>query len=90
MSKQHPVSEKCPGNKLASSRLASKPNKIKTVSEDDLAEFWHAVYIFEQLSRIRELLVEQGADEDMLTAIDQALADNDDWLDDDLLFDGNA
>ncbi len=64
-------------------------SKIKNVSPDDLEEFRRR-YIFEQLNRVREFLVEHGADEDMLTAIDQALADNDFWLDDDLLFDGNA
>ena len=39
-----------------------------------------SLWIHEQLNRIRELLVEHGADDEMLDAVDYLVEDNKGWM----------
>jgi hypothetical protein len=50
-------------------------------SIDDVQETETSLWIHEQLNRIRELLVEHGADDEMLDAVDYLVEDNKGWID---------
>jgi hypothetical protein len=49
-------------------------------SIDDIQETETSLWIHEQLNRIRELLVEHGADDEMLDAVDYLVDDNKGWI----------
>ena len=46
----------------------------------DMQETETSLWIHEQLNRIRELLVEHGADDEMLDAVDYLVEDNKGWI----------
>ncbi len=46
----------------------------------DVEETETSLWIHEQLNRIRELLVEHGADDEMLDAVDYLIEDNKGWI----------
>jgi hypothetical protein len=81
---------KSASQKQAIPNLASKSVKTRSISEEDVEEYWLGRFMEEQLDRIRNFLEEHGADEDMLNAIGQAIFDNERWMRDDLDFEGSA
>lgn len=90
MAEQKIKSVRCESQKQATANLVPKSVRTRSISEDDVEEYRLARHMEEQLDRIREFLVEHGADEDMLAAIDQAMADNEQWIDDRLDVEGSA
>ena len=64
-----------PGNLKASS------NRVRTTSLEDIEETETGLWIEHQLCRIRGFLVEHGADEEMLDAIEYLREENDRWID---------
>ena len=52
----------------------------RKVSLDDVEETETALWLFEQLNRIQELLVQHGADDEMLEAAEYLIEDNDRWI----------
>jgi hypothetical protein len=57
--------------------LTAKRSGIESI--DDIEETATCLWIHEQLNRIRELLVEHGADDEMLDAVDYLVDDNKGW-----------
>jgi hypothetical protein len=58
--------------------LTAKRSGIASI--DDVQETATSLWIHEQLNRIRELLVEHGADDEMLDAVDYLVDDNKGWI----------
>jgi hypothetical protein len=54
---------------------------MKTCRRLQKQEHRRAVRIGEQLARVRNLLLELEADDKMLHAVDQAITDNEQWMD---------
>jgi hypothetical protein len=59
--------------------LTAKRSGIANIR--DVQETVTCLWIHEQLNRIRELLVEHGADDEMLDAVDYLVRDNKGWID---------
>jgi hypothetical protein len=62
----------------AQTELTAKRSEIASL--DDVEETATSLWIHEQLNRIRELLVEHGADDEMLDAVDYLIEDNERWI----------
>jgi hypothetical protein len=58
--------------------LSAKRSGIASI--EDIEETATSLWIHEQLNRIRELLVEHGADDEMLDAVDYLVDDNKGWM----------
>jgi hypothetical protein len=54
--------------------------RSESVSLRDVAETQTCLWIHEQLNRIRGLLVEREADDEMLDAVDYLVEDNKGWI----------
>jgi hypothetical protein len=52
----------------------------RIVSLDDVEETETSLWVLEQLNRIQELVVEHGADDEMLEAVEYLIEDNDRWI----------
>ena len=69
----------------AGRRWAQWPGGAKNLaaviaSIDDIEETATSLWLHEQLNCIRELLVEHGADDEMLDAVDYLVDDNKGWI----------
>ncbi len=58
---------------------------LKEIQSSDIEEHEYAVYIDEELKRMKRFLGENGADEEMIEVIDQTILDNQMWIHKDLL-----
>ena len=68
-----------------SSHIQAKPEGVETKRGPRLEEIEEAetgLWVEQQLNRIRDCLVEHGADDEMLYAVDYLLKDNEGWIDD--------
>jgi hypothetical protein len=63
----------------AQKELTAKRSLIASIPVVEETET--SLWIHEQLNRIRELLVEHGADDEMLDAVDYLVDDNKGWID---------
>jgi hypothetical protein len=58
--------------------LTAKRSRIASIR--DVEETETCLWIHKQLNRIRKLLVEHGADDEMLDAVDYLVDDNKGWI----------
>ncbi len=56
------------------------PRKSTANCLDDIEETKTCLWVFEQLNRIQKLLVEHGADDEMLEAVEYLIEDNERWI----------
>jgi hypothetical protein len=61
--------------------LNARSNRRRAPSLEDIEETETSLWVEQQLNRIREFLVERGADGEMLDAVDYLREDNDRWID---------
>jgi hypothetical protein len=59
-------------------------------SLEDIESTEASLWVEEQLNRIRDCLVEHGADDEMLDAVDYLLKENEGWIDDQIAGDLRA
>jgi hypothetical protein len=69
-----------------------KAEKAKTrhVSEEEIDEFSFALEQAARLQRVLQFLQDHGADEELMDAVEQALVDNEFYVDPDLAVLGSA
>lgn len=65
-------------------------NRQKGPSLEEIEETETSLWVEEQLNRIRNCLVEHGADDEMLDAVDYLLEDNKGWINDQIAGDLRA
>jgi hypothetical protein len=60
---------------------SARSNRGRTPSLEEIEEAETGLWVEQQLSRIRDFLVEHGADSEMLDVVDYLLEENRDWID---------
>jgi hypothetical protein len=75
MTNRKSTTRNLPGNLKASS------NRGQTTSLENIEETETGLWVEQQVSRIRDFLVEHGADGEMLDAIEYLREENDRWID---------
>jgi hypothetical protein len=68
----------------------AKRNRRRGPSLEEIEETETSLWVDEQLNRIRDCLVEHGADDEMLAAIDYLPKENEGWIDDQIASDLRA
>ncbi len=68
----------------------AKRNRQKGPSLEEIEETETSLWVEEQLNRIRDCLVEHGADEEMLDAVGYLLEENKGWINDQIAGDLRA
>lgn len=71
-------------------KLVAKSDRQRTPNLQEIEETETSLWVEEQLKRIRDCLVEHGADDEMLDAVDYLLEDNKGWIDDQIAGDLRA
>lgn len=74
-------------SKLAANAVDGKPlakGHKKQPNLNEIEEAETGLWLHEQLSRIRAVLVELDSDEEMLDAIDYLIEENEQWIDPDI------
>ncbi|MBY8917365.1 hypothetical protein KUG85_05815 [Nitratireductor sp. L1-7-SE] len=54
--------------------------KPKNLSLEDIDDAEFVLWMHDQLTRVRDFLVHQNVDDEMISAMDQAILDNEQWL----------
>jgi hypothetical protein len=70
--------------------LVAKSDRQRTPNLQEIEETETSLWVEEQLNRIRDCLVEHGADDEMLDAVDYLLEGNKGWIDDQIAGDLRA
>lgn len=68
------------GSKPIASEQPEDPTAKQSVSLGDIEETETSLWLHEQLNRIQKLLVEHGADVEMLDAVEYLIEDNNGWI----------
>ncbi len=68
------------GSKPIASEQPEDPTAKQSVSLGDIEETETSLWLHEQLNRIQKLLVEDGADVEMLDAVEYLIEDNNGWI----------
>ena len=68
------------GSKPFASEQPEDPTAKQSVSLGDIEETETSLWLHEQLNRIQKLLVEHGADVEMLDAVEYLIEDNNGWI----------
>lgn len=58
----------------------STAKTARNMSLADIEETETSLWLLEQLNRIQKLLVEHGADDELLEAVEYLIEDNDQWV----------
>jgi len=68
------------GSKPTATEQPEDPTAKQSVSLGDIEETETSLWLHEQLNRIQKLLVEHGADVEMLDAVEYLIEDNNGWI----------
>lgn len=56
------------------------PDKSTTLTLEEIDDAEFSRWMRDQLTRVRDLLLSQGLDDEMISALDQAILDNEHWV----------